>query len=163
MRSLLLTLLCTLAASGCAGTHWSVVDSRPLMAVTVAPAELHGPLDRTLVTARRYQMIDELRAHGYQVLEAAAPGVPTLTMKIEGALITDSALHAPDDPRHNIYNDLHYAFVDYKVHIDLVDAGGRIVVCGSASSDHDPEGALTTLTAHLVRDVPSAASTLATR
>lgn len=163
MRVASLSLFALIAASGCAGSRWSVVDSRPLLAVAVAPAELHGPVDAALVDARRAAMIGELRANGYQVLESATPGVATLTMKIEGTLVSDEQMHAPDDSRHHIFNDLHYAFVDYKVHIDVIDAGGHIVVCGSASADRDPEGAFHELTAHLVHDVPPAASTFAAR
>lgn len=163
MRLTSLSLLALVVGSGCAGSRWSVVDSRPLVAVTVAPAELHGPVDRVLVAQRRATMIGELRAHGYTVLEAATPGVPTLTMKIDGTLIDDSQLHAPDDARHGIYNTLRYQFVAYQVHLDLVDAGGHVVVCGSASSNQDPAGAVAELTAHLVRDVPAAASTFAAR
>ena len=159
--SLSLSLLSLVA--GCAGTRWSVVDARPLLAVAVAPAEVQGPVDRVLVAQRRGTLIGELRAHGYQVLETAAPGVPTLTMKIEGTLVDDSKFHAPDDPRHHIYNDLHYSFVEYRVHVDIVDAGGRVVVCGSASSNADPAAAVAELTANLVRDVPPVSSTYATR
>lgn len=163
MRLVALSLFSLVAGSGCAGSRWSVVDSRPLLAVTVAPAELHGPVDRMLVAQRRAAMIGELRAHGYQVLEQAVAGVPTLTMKIDGTLIDDSQLHAPDDARHGIINDLHYQFIAYKVHLDLVDASGHVAVCGSASSNQDPEGAVAELTAHLVRDIPAGAATIATR
>ncbi|MCU1278509.1 MAG: hypothetical protein JWM53_2055 [bacterium] len=163
MRLASLSLFVVIAGSGCAGSRWSVVDSRPLLAVTVAPAELQGPVDRMLVAQRRATMIGELRARGYQVLDHAVAGVPTLTMKIEGTLIEDSQLHAPDDPRHHIINDLHYQFIAYKVHLDVVDSGGHVVVCGSASSNQDPAGAVAELTAHLVRDVPAAAATFAAR
>ena len=163
MRLFSLSLLVIVAGSGCAGSRWSVVDARPLVAVTVAPAELHGPVDRLLVAQRRGAMLGELRARGYQVLEAAAAGVPTLTVKFEGTLVDDSQLHAPDDARHGIRNDLHYQFVSYQVHLDVVDASGRIVVCGSASSNQDPEGAVAELTARLVHDVPAAAATYAAR
>lgn len=164
MRLASLSLL-SLAAigSGCAGARWSVVDSHPLLAVTVAPAELHGPVDRALVGKRRNTMIGELRARGYQVLETAAPGVPTLTMKIDGKLIDDSQLHAPDDPRHGVYNTLRYQFVAYSVRLDLVDGGGHVMASGSASSNQDPEGAVAELIAHLVRDVPVTSSTYAAR
>jgi hypothetical protein len=163
MRFASLSLFVVIAGSGCASSRWSVVDARPLVAVTVAPAEVHGPVDRVLVEQRRATMIGELRAHGYQVLETAAPGVPTLTMKVDGTLIEDSQLHAPDDVRHGIYNDLHYQFVAYKVHLDLVDAAGHVVVCGTASSNQDLANAVAELTARLVRDVPAAATTIATR
>ena len=46
MRLVPLSLLALVAASGCAGTRWSVVDARPLIAVAVAPAEVDGPADR---------------------------------------------------------------------------------------------------------------------
>lgn len=164
MRSLRLASLFALAtASGCAATSWSVVDAHPLMAVTVAPAEIGGPVDRVLVAQRRATMIGELRAHGYQVLEAPAAGVPTLTMKVEGTLVDDSKLHAPDDARHRIFNDLHYSFVTYAVHLDVVDGGGRTVACGRASSDGDPATAVAALTSRLLRDVPAASSTFASR
>ena len=78
-------------------------------------------------------------------------------------MFDDSKLHAPDDPRHQIFNDLHYQFVDYHVHLDVVDAAGRVVVCGTASADRDPESAMNELTARLVRDVPPAAATFARR
>ncbi|MGZ3429938.1 MAG: hypothetical protein ACXVCV_24980 [Polyangia bacterium] len=152
-----------IAASGCAGTRWSVVEARPLMAIAVAPAELGGRVDKLLVAQRRAAMIGQLRARGYQVLDKAPPGVPTLTMKVDGRIVDDSQLHAPDDPRHNIYNDLHYQFVAYTVHLDVVDGGGHIVACGSASSNMDPATAVAELTAHLVHDLPAAPSTYAAR
>jgi hypothetical protein len=161
--SLSVSLFGLVFVSGCAGTRWSVVDSRPLVAVTVAPAEIHGPVDRVLVAQRRASMIGELKARGYQVLEDKTPGVPTLTMKVDGKLIDDSQMHAADDPNHGIYNTLRYQFVAYEVHLDLVDAGGHVVVCGSASSNQDPEGAVAELTANLVRDIPAAASSYAAR
>jgi hypothetical protein len=161
--SLSLSLLATAALSGCAGARWSVVDSRPLIAVHVAPAELHGAVDGELVAQRRATFIGDLRAHGYQVLDAPTPGVPTLTMKVDGTLIDDAKLHAPDDARHHIYNDLHYQFVAYQVHLDVVDAAGHIVVCGSASADQDPQKAMATLATRLVRDVPAAKSSVASR
>ena len=163
MRFSSLSFFCLVAASGCAGTRWSVVDARPLVAISLAPAELHGPVDAELVAERRATMVGELRAHGYQVLDARAPGVPTLTMKVDGTLVDDSKLHAPDDPRHHIYNDLHYQFVAYAVHLDVVDGTGHIVVCGSATANQDPASAIAELTARLVRDVPPAASTYAAR
>lgn len=163
MRLVPLSFLALVAASGCAGTRWSVVDARPLVAITVAPAEIHGPVDSLLVAQRRGTLIGELRAHGYQVLDAAAPGVPTLKMKVEGNVVTDAQLHAPDDARHHIFNDLHYQFVAYTVHLDVVDGGGRVLVCGSATSNADPATAVAELTAHLVHDVPAAASTYAAR
>jgi hypothetical protein len=156
-------LLCAVVASGCAGARWSVADSTPILAVTMAPAELHGPVDRALVAQRRTAMIGELRAHGYQVLENSAPGVPLLAMTIEGTMIDDSQLHAPDDPRHHIYNDLHYRFVGYNVHIDVIDSGGHVIVCGRASADRDPAGAMSELVAHLLHDVPPAVATFAAR
>jgi hypothetical protein len=159
----LLSLVAVFSASGCAATRWSVVDARPLMAITVAPVEMHGAVDVVLVEQRRATMIGDLRAHGYQVLDFASPGVPTLTMKVEGTLIDDSKLHAPDDSRHHIINDLHYQFVEYAVHVDLVDGGGRTVVCGRASANNDPATAVADLTARLERDVPAAPSTYATR
>lgn len=158
-----LSLFALAAVSGCASARWSVVDARPLPAVVVAPVELHGPVDRVLVGQRRATMIGALRAHGYQVLEAPTAGMPTLTMKVEGTLLDDSKMHAPDDARHHIFNDLTYAFVVYSVHVDILDGNGHIVVCGSASSDADPAGALARLTERLVRDVPPAASTVASR
>lgn len=163
MRLGSLALFALVAVSGCAGTRWSVVDSHPLVAVRFAPAELHGPVDALLVAHGRAAMAEELRARGYQVLDVAAPGVPTLTMKIDGALVDDSQMHAPDDARHNMFNDLHYRFIDYKVHIDVVDAGGHILVCGSASAPRDPESAMNELTAHFVRDIPPAGARLAAR
>ena len=42
MRSLSLSLFAVVAASGCAGARWTVADSHPVVAVAVAPAELHG-------------------------------------------------------------------------------------------------------------------------
>ena len=78
-------------------------------------------------------------------------------------LVDDSQLHAPDDPRHHIFNDLHYQFVAYTVHLDVVDGAGRIVACGSATSNADPEGAVAELTARLVRDMPAAAAAYAAR
>jgi hypothetical protein len=167
MRLASLSLFALAAASGCAGTRWSVVDSRPLAVLAVAPAELHGPVDRVLIAQRRATMIGELRAHGYQIVAAPAAGAATLTMKIEGTMIRDSQLHAPDDARHGIFNDLHYQFVVYAVHLDVVDDTGHIVVCGSASANGDPATAVAELTARLERDVPAAApasaSTLAAR
>jgi hypothetical protein len=163
VASLSLSLFALVFVSGCAGARWSVTDHRPLMAVTVAPAEIHGTVDGALVARRRAAMIGELRAHGYQVLEAAAAGVPSLTLKVQGRLVDDAQLHAPDDVAHGIRNDLRYQFVAYEIHLDLVDAAGRVVVCGSASSNQDPEGALGELTARLLRDVPAAATTYAAR
>jgi hypothetical protein len=163
MRLVPLSLFALVAASGCAGARWSVVDARPLVAITVAPAEIHGPVDAELVAQRRGTLIGELRAHGYQVLDAAAPGVPMLKLAVSGSVVTDAQLHAPDDPRHRIFNDLHYAFVAYTVHLDVVDGAGRVMVCGSASSNHDPATAVAELTARLVRDVPAAGSTYAAR
>ncbi|HXU71858.1 MAG TPA: hypothetical protein VN947_21135 [Polyangia bacterium] len=163
MRFGSLALFTLVAVSGCAGTRWSVVDTHPLLAVRFAPAELHGTVDALLVEHGRAAMAEELRARGYQVLDAPSAGVPTLTMKIEGALVDDAQMHAPDDARHNMFNDLHYRFIDYKVHIDVVDAGGRILVCGSASAPRDPENAMNELTAHLVRDIPPATPRLAAR
>jgi hypothetical protein len=163
MRLASLSLFVIIAASGCASSRWSVVDARPLVAVTMAPAEIHGPVDRVLVAQRRATMVGELRARGYQVLDQPAAGVPTLTMKIEGTLFDDSQFHAPDDTRHRIVNDLHYQFIAYKVHVDIVDAAGHIIVCGSASSNEDPAQAVAELTARLVRDVPAATTTLAAR
>jgi hypothetical protein len=163
MRLASLPLFVLVFGSGCASARWSVVDARPLVAVTVAPIEVHGPVDRVLVAQRRAAMIGELRARGYQVLEAPAPGVPTLTMKVDGTIVDDWQMHAPDDPPHGIYNTLRYRFVAYKIRLDLVDAGGRVVVCGSASSNQDPAAAVAELTALLVRDVPAAATGYAAR
>ena len=164
MRRLVsLSLLSIVAASGCAGARWSVVDSRPLAAITVAPAEVQGPVDIALVASRRAEMINALRARGYAVLEKASPGVPSMTMKVKGELIDDSRLHAPDDPRHHIINDLHYQFVAYDVHVDVVNAAGNILACGSARAEQDPARAMTTLRTLLERDVPPATATLATR
>ncbi len=163
MRLAPLSLLSLVAASGCAGTRWSVVDARPLVAVSVAAVETRGPVDRTLVAERHQGLVNELRAHGYAVLDQPAPGVPTLTMKVAGELVDDSRLHAPDDPRHHIYNDLHYQFVAYDVHVDVTNAFGKIVVCGSAKSNQDPAGAVDELVARLVHDVPPATGSLAAR
>jgi hypothetical protein len=163
MRLVSLSLLALVTASGCAGTSWAVADPSPLVAVTVAPAVVDGPVDHVLVAKRRASMIGELRAHGYHVLETAAAGVPLLTMTFQGALVDDSKLHAPDDPRHHIYNDLHYQFVEYMVRLDLVDATGHVVVHGTPTANGDPASAVAELTAHLVRDVPAVASTYATR
>jgi hypothetical protein len=163
MRLASLSLLALVSASGCAATRWAVADTSPLYAVTVAPAEVQGPVDRVLVAKRRAVFIGELRAHGYQVLETPAAGVPLLTMTFAGALVDDAKLHAPDDPRHHIYNDLHYQFVAYTVELALVDATGHLVVRGVASSNVDPGAAVAELTANLVRDVPAVAATYATR
>lgn len=163
MRLLPLSLFALVAVSGCAGARWSVVEARPLMAVAIAPAELVGPVDKLLIMQRRAAMISQLRARGYQVLDRAAPGIPILTMKVDGRIVDDSQFHAPDDLRHNIYNDLHYQFVVYTVHVDIVDGSGRIVACGSASSNMDPAPAVAELTAHLVRDLPAASATYAAR
>jgi hypothetical protein len=163
MRLASLSLFALVAVTGCAGTRWAVADSSPLLAVTVAPAEVQGPVDRVLVAKRRATLIAELRAHGYQVLETPAAGVPLLTLTFDGAIVDDSKLHAADDPRHHIYNDLHYQFVAYTVQLNLVDATGHVVVRGTASSDADPRAAVAELTANLVRDVPAVASTYATR
>ena len=163
MRCVPLSLIALVAVSGCAGTRWSVTGAHPLIAVAVPPAEVGGFVDAHLVAERRSVMIGELRARGYQVLGTAPAGVPTLRLKIEGRLVDDSLLHAPDDPRHNIYNDLHYRFVAYSVHLDVVDGGGRILACGHASSNGDPEAAVAELTARLVRDLPAAPSAYAAR
>jgi len=157
------SLFLVMTASGCAATRWSVVDARPLVAVNVAPVELRGAVDRVLVAQRRAAMIGELRAHGYQVLETPAPGVPTLTMKVEGTIVDDSKLHAPDDPRHHIFNDLHYWFVEYAVRFDLVDGSGRVVASGSASASGDPATAVAALTSRFERDLPAAPPAFAAR
>ena len=163
MRFSWLSLSVLVAMSGCASSRWSFVATRPLAAITVAPAEMHGPVDRVIVAQRRATLIGVLRARGYRVLDNPAPGVPTLTIRFEGKMIDDSQLHAPDDARHGIYNDLHYQFVAYRVQLDVVDGSGHPVASGSASSDQDPEGAVTELTALLVRDVPAASANLAIR
>ena len=62
-------------------------------------------------------------------------------------------MHAPDDRRHNMTNDLHYTFVVYHVEIELVD-GGNVVAMGSANSDVDPAPALRALSQRLFSDVP---------
>ena len=163
MRLVPLSLFALVAASGCAGARWSVVDARPLVAVAVAPAEIHGPVDKLLVARRRAALIGELRAHGYQIADAAAPGVPTLALKVDGRIVDASQLHAPDDPRHNIYNDLRYQFIAYTVHLDVGDGNGHLVACGSASANVDPATAVAALTARLVHDLPAAPSTYAVR
>jgi hypothetical protein len=163
MRVASLSLLSLVAASGCAGARWSVVDARPLQAITVGPAEVDGPVDVALVQRRRSEMIAALRARGYAVLADQAPGVPSLTMTVKGELVDDSRLHAPDDRSHHIYNDLHYQFVAYDVHVDVVNAAGKILACGNAQASQDPARAMTTLTALIARDVPPATATLAAR
>lgn len=163
MRLLPLSFLSLAAASGCAGARWSVSDARPLVAISVAPTEVHGPVDVALVATRRAEMMKELRARGYAILEQAAPGVPQLKMKVQGELVDDSRLHAPDDPRHHIINDLHYQFVAYDVYVDVVNGAGKIIVCGSAQATQDPARAMTALTTLFVRDVPPATTTLAAR
>ena len=165
MRFTSLSLLLLALAPACANTRWSVAAPRPIAAIAVAPAEIAGAANPKLVAQRRSALITALRARGYQVFDGAdaTDGVPQLTLKVGGSLIDDSQLHAPDDERHHIYNELHYQFVVYQVQLALSDAGGRVLAHGSAQADRDPQDALESLTARMVQDLPPPSRTIASR
>ena len=165
MRSLSASLFVTaLLASGCAGARWSIASTRPVATVVVAPARVVGTCNPKVVVAQRNTLIANLRARGYDVVDGEGkPGLPRVQLTFAGKLIDDSMMHAPDDDRHHIYNDLHYVFTAYQVNLDLVDGNGQVVAHGLAESDGDPAKAVRALTARFVHDIPPVSAALASR
>ena len=157
MRSLSLSLFAVVAASGCAGARWTVADSRPVIAVAVGPAETHGAADATVAAAQRQALIEALRVRGYSIVDdgdRALPGVARIALSFDGARVSDAQMHAPDDKRHNIYNDLSYSFVAYKVRLEIIGADGSKLAEGAGEANGDPSGVMKKLTERLVNDVP---------
>jgi hypothetical protein len=154
LGSLLPGLAFVFVASGCVSASWSIDrhGARSLSAVAVAAVELAGDAEPKLADTGRDGLIDSLRARGYAV-EDERPGVPLLKIRLSGKRVSDDQMHAPDDRRHNMTNDLHYSFVVYHVELELVD-GANIVARGSANSDIDPAAALRVLSQRLFSDVP---------
>jgi hypothetical protein len=148
-----------LLAPGCVSARWTVADRRPLQTVVVRPAEVAGDADPVLVAQRRAALIDSLRARGYDAVDGGEDtnGLPYLKLAIDGKRLTDDQLHAPDDARHHIYNDLHYQFVVYKVALTVVAADGKLVARGQAEADSDPAPAMRALALKLFEDVPPSA------
>jgi hypothetical protein len=143
----------TILASGCVSASWSIDRSaRPVTAIAVAPIEIAGDADPNVASARRDSLVDSLRARGYDVRDEA-PGIPVVKLKLTGKGVSDLQMHAPDDRRHHIENDLHYYFVAYHVELEVSD-GNRIVATGAADSNQDPAPALRALAGHLYTDVP---------
>src|SRR5207253_1540949 len=93
-----------------------------------------------LVAARRAALVESLRARGYDTIDAGkdAPGVPRLLLDVDGRLVDDTMMHAPDDERRHIVNDLHYHFVIYHVGVTVIDGDGALVARGTAEADRDP-------------------------
>jgi hypothetical protein len=141
------------AASGCVSARWSLESPRTVSTLAVAPVATAGLADPKLAIARRASLVASLRARGYLVRDPA-PGVPLLSLTLSGRGISDAQMHAPDDPRHNIENDLHYFFVAYHVDVTVHDGDGRLLAHGSADSDQDPAPALRVLELRLAGDLP---------
>jgi hypothetical protein len=151
-------------ASGCVSASWSVDrgTARPLTTIAVAPVELSGEADPRVAATRRAGLVESLRARGYDVRDEA-PGIPLLKIKLSGKGVSDAQMHAPDDRRHGIENDLHYYFVAYHVDAELT-FGDHVVAMGSAESNQDPAPALRALALHLFNDLPpSLPTTMASR
>ena len=156
MRLLPLSLVAMLAP-GCVSARWTVTAQRALPMVAVGPAEVSGACDLKLVQARREALIDSLRKRGYDVFENDdTRPMPHLTLAVKGTIVDDSQMHAPDDPRHHIVNDLHYQFVSYRVAVTVVDHDGAMLAQGSAEADRDPGPALRVLALKMFEDVPPA-------
>ena len=157
MRSLSLSFFAVVAASGCAGARWTVADTHPVVAVAVAPAETHGAANAKVAAAQRQALIATLRARGYSIVEdngRALPGTARIALRFDGHTVSDAQMHAPDDVRHNIYNDLSYSFVAYKVRLDVTTADGSKMAEGAGEANGDPSGVMKKLTERLVTDVP---------
>lgn len=150
------------ALAGCATTQWNAGAPHAVVTLAVAPAFVDGGCDAKEAVAGRARLIAELRRHGYTVVDGAANDVPMLQLTFAGHVVTDAAMHAPDDPRHQIANDLHYAFTRYAVDLVIVEHG-QLVARGRAESDRDPSPAVAALMSHVVRDVPPMSSELAAR
>jgi hypothetical protein len=154
MRLLPLSLVAMLAP-GCVSARWTVTTPRALPMVAVDPAEVSGACDLKLVQTRRAALIESLRKRGYDVFENDdARPMPHLSLAVKGTIIDDSQMHAPDDPRHHIVNDLHYQFVSYRVAVKVVGQDGAMLVEGSAVADRDPGPALRVLALKMFEDVP---------
>ncbi|MDB4966655.1 MAG: hypothetical protein JWN44_2344 [Myxococcales bacterium] len=152
------SLFAVVAASGCAGARWTVNDTRPVLALTVAPADVQGMANPKVVALERVALINELRAHGYVIVDedaAGTPGVARVALSFHGTEVSDAQMHAPDDSRHHIYNDLRYSFVAYKVKLDVTAADGRVVASGTGEANGDPSAVMKGLTHRLVTDVPA--------
>jgi hypothetical protein len=115
-----------------------------------------GDADQTLVASRRQALIESLRARGYDAIDGfdEPEGVPRVLLSFEGRRLTDEEMHAPDDVRHRIVNNLHYSFIVYEVGLTVIDQSGGMVAKGHAESDRDPAPALRALAMKMFEDVP---------
>lgn len=160
MNRLVPLALLAVAAVGCSETRWTTTAARPLPALVVTSPKLSGTVDPALVQQRQQALVASLRQRGYDVFESDdAKGLPRIEVSFAGDMIDDSQMHAPDDARHHIRNNLYYHFVAYHVGFTVVGADGRVVAQGSAESDRDPAGAIRALEHKLFADVPPAAET----
>ena len=157
MRLIPLSVLAVLAP-GCVSARWTVAQRSTLSTVVVCPARVSGDADSTLVAARRKALIDSLRARGYDAIDGIVEpsDVPRVVLDVDGRRITDEELHAPDDTRRHIVNNLHYSFVVYQVGLTVLDQGGGVVAKGRAEADRDPGPAVRALAMKLFEDVPPA-------
>lgn len=161
MRLVPLSVLAVLAP-GCVSARWMVSQPQPraLSTVVVCPAHVSGDADPTMVESRRKALIDSLRARGYDAIDGfdEPEGVPKVMLDFAGRRITDEEMHAPDDTRHRIINNLHYSFVVYQVGLTVLDQSGGVVAKGHAEADRDPAPALRALAMKMFEDVPPAPS-----
>ncbi len=156
MRLLPLSLVAMLAP-GCVSARWTVTAQRTLPMVAVGPAQVSGACDLQLVQARRGALIESLRKRGYDVYEGDdTRSMAHVSLTVKGTIIDDSQMHAPDDSRHHIVNDLHYQFVSYRVAVTVVDHDGAMLAQGSAEADRDPGPALKVLALKMFEDTPPA-------
>jgi hypothetical protein len=154
MRLLPLSLVAMLAP-GCVSARWTVTEQRALPMVAVGPAQVSGACDLKLVQTRREALIESLRKRGYEVFEGDdTRAMAHVTLTVKGTIIDDSQMHAPDDARHHIVNDLHYQFVSYRVAVTVVDHDGAMLAQGSAEADRDPGPALRVLALKMFEDTP---------